>query len=45
MKKITIFLLTAFFTTNLFSLPFNSKLTEDDLTIINSGEVLIKNIK
>lgn len=45
MKKITIFLLTAFFATNLFSLPFNSKLTEDDLTIINSGEVLIKNIK
>lgn len=44
MKKIVLFLLTSFFATNLFSLPFNSKLTEEDLSVINSGEVLIKNI-
>ena len=46
MKKLNLLLLfTIFISTHLFSLPFNSKLTEEDLTKINNGEVLIKNIK
>ena len=46
MKKLNLLLLfTIFISTHLFSLPFNSNLTEEELTKINNGEVLIKNIK
>ena len=46
MKKLNLLLLfTILISTHLFSLPFNSKLTEEELTKINNGEVLIKNIK
>jgi len=45
MKKLNLLLLfTILISTHLFSLPFNSKLTEEELTKINNGEVLIKNI-
>ena len=45
MKKALLFILCSFFVCNFsFAEPFNSKLTEEDLNVINSGEVLIKNI-
>ena len=45
MKKTLLLILCLFFVSNFsFAEPFNSKLTEEDLNVINSGEVLIKNI-
>lgn len=43
-KNIFSFVIFIFFVANSFCLPFNSKLSENELKKIESGEVLIKNI-
>lgn len=45
MKRLTISFLALFFCSFLFANPFNSNLTSEELTHLESGEVLIKNIK
>lgn len=46
MKKILYLLLTlSLFSVTVFASPFNEELTEEDIAIVNKGEVLIKNIK
>lgn len=42
--KLTAFLIVSALNVSVFALPFNSKLTEEELTQLNAGEVLIKNI-
>ena len=46
MKKILYLLLSlSLFSATVFASPFNDNLTEEDLAIVNNGDVLIKNIK
>ena len=45
MKKITqLVLISTLFITSLFADPFNNKLTADERSVINGGELIIKNI-
>lgn len=46
MKKIILSLLSmAFICSSIFATPFNEEITEEDLSVLNNGEILIKNIK